>query len=323
MGLDRGRPYFASIIYESGEEMAFNKFKKSFPGFYPGTVPCWVAAIIFCSMAILTVATDFGQRIPAALHYAIYACAAISLALAIWMFILAVREKPLRQRLRLWAQRTRFTSRLMEDVAYRTVVLTHLTLAMNILLALAKAAAGWYFASAWLMSLADYYIILCIARFLLLRNHRKLDALADERERRLHELRAYRLSGALLIVMTAALQGIVIMIVRDGRGFSYSGMIIYAVALYDFYCLFRSIRYMVRMRKKHNPILVSMKTFSLASALVAMLSLQTAMFASFGHEMQLNTRQLMNTLTGLSVCIILLAFGIFMVTNASRQLRCV
>ncbi len=302
--------------------MDLNKLKNALPGFYLRAAPCWVAAIIFGSIAILAVVTDFGKRIPGVLLYSIYVCAAISLVLAIWALIQAVREKPLQERLLLLAQRTRFTSRLMEDIAYRTVVLTHVTLAMNILLALAKAAAGWYFASAWLMSLADYYIILCVARFLLLRNHRKLDALEDEQERRLHELRAYRLSGVLLIIMTAVLQAIVIMIVREGQGFTYTGALIYAVALYDFYCLARSIRYMIRMRKKHNPILVSMKTFSLASALVAMLSLQTAMFASFGRDMQLGARQFMNAFTGSTICIILLAFGIHMVTNASRQLRC-
>lgn len=122
--------------------------------------------------------------------------------------------------------------------------------------------------------------------------------------------------------MTAALQGLVILIVREGQGFIYHGTLIFAVALYDFYCLTRAVVYMIRTRKKHGPVLVSIKTFSFASALVAMLSLQTAMFASFGRNLELSLRQFMNALTGSAVCLILLIVGIFMVVGANKRLRC-
>lgn len=171
------------------------------------------------------------------------------------------------------------------------------------------------------MVLAGYYAVLCAARFLLLRNSRRLAGLTDKRERRRHELRAYRLSGMLLIAMTATLQGVVILIVREGQSFFYHGTLIFAVALYDFYCLTRAVVYMVGARKKHSLVIVSVKTLSFASALVAMLSLQTAMFASFGSNLEPGLRQLMNALTGSVVCLILLAFGIFMVVGANKRLR--
>ena len=145
--------------------------------------------------------------------------------------------------------------------------------------------------------------------------------MTDERSGRRHELRAYRLSGSLLIVMTVALLGVVFLIVREGQGFIYHGTLIYAVALYDFYCLTRAVVYMVKTRKMHSPVLVSIKTFSFASALVAMLSLQTAMFASFGSDLEPGLRQLTNALTGSAVCLILLTIGIFMVISANKRLR--
>ncbi|WP_326974519.1 hypothetical protein [Caproicibacter sp. BJN0012] len=298
-----------------------NKLRKWIYGFRPRAVPSCIAAVIFSATALLIVGTEDGRRVPEMVIYVVYVCAAVSLTFAVWAVVLAVRGASLKERLHNAAQKTGFTSKLMADYSFRMVTATYGTLAIDILLALMKAAAGWYFTSAWLMVLAGYYAVLCVARFLLLRSNRRLRALTDERERRRHELRAYRLSGTLLIAMTAVLQGVVVLIVREGQGFTYHGMLIFAVALYDFYCLIRAVVYMVGTRKMHGPVLVSIKTFSFASALVAMLSLQTAMFASFGSDTELSIRQLMNALTGSAVCLILLAIGICMVIGANKRLR--
>lgn len=298
-----------------------NKLKSLILGFRPRAVPSCIAAVIFSAASIFIIATEDGGRVPEAATYIIFFCAAVSLTFAVWAIVLAVRGASLKERLNRVAQKTSFTSRLMSDYSFRTVTITYGTLTADILLALMKAAAGWHFASVWLMAFAGYYAVLCVARFLLLRSNRRLETMTNEKERLRHELRTYRLSGVLLIAMTAVLQGIVTLIVREGQGFIYRGTLIFAVALYDFYCLTRAVVYMVGTRKMHGPVLVSIKTFSLASALVAMLSLQTAMFASFGSELEPGLQKLMNALTGSAVCLTLLVIGIFMVISANKRLR--
>ena len=52
-----------------------------------------------------------------------------------------------------------------------------------------------------------------------------------------------------------------------------------------------------------------------------MLSLQTAMFASFGHEMPLENQNLMNLITGTSVCEILIVLGCTMIKVANKKLK--
>ena len=297
------------------------KLKKWIYGFHPRIMPSSIAAVVFSAAALLIVTTENGRGFPEAAAYIVYVCAAVSLTFSVWSITLAIKGASLKERLHSAAQKTGFTSKLMADYSFRTVTMTYGTLAVDILLALMKAVAGWYFTSTWLMVLAGYYAVLCIARFLLLQNNRKLSALNDKMGRHRHELRAYRLSGALLIAMTAALQGVVILIVREGQSFFYHGTLIFAVALCDFYCLTRAIVYMVGARKKHSLVIVSIKTLSFASALVAMLSLQTAMFASFGNDLEPSLRQLMNALTGSAVCLILLTIGIFMVVGANKRLR--
>ena len=111
------------------------------------------------------------------------------------------------------------------------------------------------------------------------------------------------------------------MIVKEGNGFRYHGYLIFVVALYDFYCLTTSIVYLLKNRKAHSPAIMAIKYISLATSLVSMLSLQTAMFASFGEEMPLEEQQLMNLMTGTAVCGILVVLGIAMVMVANKRLK--
>ena len=50
-----------------------------------------------------------------------------------------------------------------------------------------------------------------------------------------------------------------------------------------------------------------------------MLSLQTAMFASFGQDTPPETRQFMNLLTGTAVCGLLAVLGVAMVLVANQR----
>ncbi len=116
-------------------------------------------------------------------------------------------------------------------------------------------------------------------------------------------------------------QDIIILIVEQGKAYIYQGYLIFAVALYDFYTLISSIVYMVKTRKKHTPVIVSVKTINFAASMVSMLTLQTAMFASFGGETGAEFQALMNILTGTAVCLILIIWGAMMVIRAQRELR--
>lgn len=140
-------------------------------------------------------------------------------------------------------------------------------------------------------------------------------------ERLMAEWWIYRLCGILLLVLTVTLQGVIILIVEQGKAFVYEGTLIFVVALYDFYCLISSIVYMVRTRKRHTPVVVSIKTIRFATSLAAMLTLQTAMFASFGNELEMEKQQMMNIMTGTGICGILILWGILMIRRSQKELR--
>lgn len=75
---------------------------------------------------------------------------------------------------------------------------------------------------------------------------------------------------------------------------------------------------MVKVRKTKSPILITIRNIGAADALVSMLTLQAAMFASFQDKNSLNTNQ-MNAITGLSVCILISILGISMIWYAWKK----
>lgn len=278
-------------------------------------------AIVFSALSICTIATDWLEGFPEAVEYALYVCAAVFLSLAIWAIVLFLKKAAPKQRLLEAAGKNSFTAKLTQDFSYRTVMITYCSLVFNLLLAASKLFAGWYYSSIWLMVLAGYYIILCLSKFLLLRYGRKQTRLTDKSKMIEHEWKAYRLCGIMLLVLTTFLQGVVIMIIRDGMGFAYNEIVVIAVAVYDFCCLSSAIVYMVRKRKNHSPIVNYLKSISLASTLVAMLSLQTAMFSAFGTGEDELFKPLMNILTGTVVCVFLLSLGTLMIVRSNKELK--
>ncbi|MDE5741669.1 MAG: hypothetical protein K2H90_04400, partial [Oscillospiraceae bacterium] len=173
---------------------------------------------------------------------------------------------------------------------------------------------GIFLPSYWLITLAAYYILLCVIRIFLLRANGRIVSVKDEKQRLLREWKAYGICGRLFMVMTLILNGAIVLIVKDGHGFRYNGFLIYAVALYDFYCLISSIVYITNRRKNHTPIIESIKTIKLSTSLVSMLSLQTAMFASFGGDLDYQTK--MNFIVGTAVCVLIFLLGLFMAVRA-------
>ena len=147
---------------------------------------------------------------------------------------------------------------------------------------------------------------------MLLCQSRAAAALSDPRDRLRREWQAYRLCGWMLVVLSVALQG---------QGFVYGGYGIYAVALYDFYCLTAALLFLIRSRKRHTPVVRALRYVSLTVSLVSMLSLQTAMFAAFGQDMPPAVRRQMNLVTGTAVCLLLAGLGLGMAVAARRALR--
>lgn len=214
--------------------------------------------------------------------------------------------------------RNAFFHRFLTDVAFRMHISLNLSFAVNLLYAVMKLSLGVYYRSVWLESLGVYYTLLALMRFLLLR-HAKRNAFGKEF---VLELRRYRICGGLLLPMNLALCGVVILVVKQNQGFSYPGYLIYVMAMYAFYSSIAAAINVVKYRKYNSPVMSAEKAVGLATALVSMLSLETAMLAQFDDGSSGEAfRTLMTASTGAVVCAFVLGMAVYMIVSSTKRLR--
>ena len=249
-----------------------------------------------------------GEESPVA--YVSYVASAYSLT------IVCAGLVPALQKANRWIRRNPLIKQFLEDVPFRLRITLHISLGINLLYAVVNGISGVYYRSVWFGTLSVYYIFLTVMRFLLARYSRR-NGFGGNPEA---ELRRYRLCGVILLPMTLALSGVVVLVIEKNETFQYPGYLIYAVALYAFYAVIAAAVHLVKYRRYRSPVLTASKIVGLASALVSLLSLETAMLTQFGGSGEPAFRRIMVAATGAGVCAILLGTAVFMILRANRQL---
>lgn len=208
--------------------------------------------------------------------------------------------------------------RYVTDPTFRVKASLYFSFAANVLYAVLKFGYGFYFRSVWFGTLAVYYFLLAVMRFALLQHLARNDA---GTKRRL-ELKWYLFCGIFLLLMNIALAGVVVLVVCKNEGFEYAGYLIYAIALYDFYNIVTAVCNMIQYRKYQSPVMSAAKVLSFASALVSMLSLETAMLAQFNENADPEAfRRIMTACTGGGVCSVIFGTAVFMICRAVKEFK--
>lgn len=250
------------------------------------------------------------------LSYAMSAYATIITATGIAEIVKTARKGidhlPLLQKIRSIPAGDRYLS----DVGFRSEVSLYGGLLINLLYIAMKLFFGIRYRSAWFISLAVYYMFLAVMRFLLLHYMGKVPIGQNIAS----EFRRYRACGLVLLLMNQALVGIIVYIVHKNQGFSYPGLLIYAMATYAFYTIITAVINVVKSRKHGSPILSAAKAVNLTAALVSMLSLETAMLAQFGDD-DSAFRQVMTASSGGVISLIVLGMAVYMIVRAGRELK--
>jgi len=212
-----------------------------------------------------------------------------------------------------------FTNRMVKDYRYRTVSFTYSSLSANLIFAVSNGIFGVIDHSVWFGTMAAYYIVLSIMRFIVIQYDRKISKIEKTKKMKKQELSVYQICGFLFILLTIALGVSVIQMVYFDQGHTYPGTLIFAVATYTFYKIVVALRNVVKAGRLKSPLLMTIRDIGYADAMVSMLSLQTAMFISFCTKDDTLTPQIMNSLTGGVICLIILIMGIYMMFSAARQ----
>lgn len=211
----------------------------------------------------------------------------------------------------------KYANRYFTDVAFKTHISLYLSLGVNLLYVVTNAVSSIIYSTIWFAIFAIYYAIMAIMRFLLLRYVNKNGLRKD----RLGELKRSRLCAYILMIVNVVLSGVVLMMVYNDRGFEYQGFLIYVMAMYAFWVTTTAIIDLVRYRKYNSPVMSTSKVIKLASAMVSMLSLETAMFSQFGGDSSPEMQQIMIMATGGGIAVIVCTMSVYIIVRSTRNLK--
>lgn len=281
---------------------------------WPLRLLLYTATLIFSVLSLAVVYFDSANNALAGVIYALAACMlGLSGCYLYSDLVYGVNEK-----LKPGIESNPFTNRLVKDYRYRTVLFTYSSLAGNLIFAFSNGIFGMMNHSVWFGTLSAYYIVLSIMRFLAIQYERRISMIERTQKMMQLELSVYRNCGVLFILLTIALGVSVTQMVYYNKGSSYPGILIFVVAAYTFNKIVVAIINIIKAGRLKSPLLMTIRDIGYADALVSVLSLQTAMFVSFGSDSTLS-RQMMNSMTGGGVCLMILIMGIYMICSAQIQ----
>lgn len=242
-------------------------------------------------------------------HYILYVLAAVLLAYFIYTMVIFVPK--IRSGTINFLKRFKFTNNLLHDFGYRTIVFGFISFIINVAYISFVLIMAIMSKTAWYFTITVYYIILAFMKGNVFYSKRKHGT-------EVKEAMALRFSGIMLIVMTVAFSGIIVLIYKANHYFEYAGLLIYAVAAYTFYKLSVAIVNIFKASKHDDLYVQNIRNINLASALISIVMLQVAMFQAFSPSSNFGFA---NALTGAGVSAIVLIMGILMIIKANKSLK--
>ena len=233
----------------------------------------------------------------------------------------------LKEKFEHWANKYELTREMVSNYGVRTVIFAIGSFVISIAYGAYNITLSALNSSLWYGALAAYYILLAIMRGGVLVHHRKkLKAQkigrAVENEK-IKQIKKYRNCGILLVIIIAAIALAVAEMIAEDKTFEHAGFLIYASATYTFYKITVAIVNIVRAKRQTDMTVQAIRNINMADALVSMLALQTSLLHAFSDEngKDIGFDKTLNGVTGLVVCVLVVALGIYMIINAQRKLK--
>lgn len=274
----------------------------------------YVVTLICIVLALLHAALDC---FPYFVGIVCYVLAAVTLTVSCYYITIHIRQD-IREIIKPAIAANPYTNKVTTDYRLRTILFAVPGMVSNIIFAVFNGVIAITSRSAWFGTLAAYYILLSVMRTGVVRQERKIAAIKDRQEHIKRELSVYHRNSILFIFMAVVLAGAVILLLHAQGGKDYPGLTIYAVATYVFYKIITSTMEVIKVGKRGSPLLSITRRIGYIDACVSVLTLQTAMFASFA-EGEEELIKLMNGITGTVVWLMVLGLGIQGVWYSRKQ----
>jgi len=212
---------------------------------------------------------------------------------------------------------TEYVVRYKSDAKLRVKISLYIAVFINMIYAILQFGLGLEHNSLWFYSIAAYYFLLVLVRFFLLRDVRGLRPGEDVES----EFKRYRFCGIILLIMHEVLVVIVFFMTYFGQSFEHHPLTTALMGVYTVVAMIFAIVNLIKYRKYKSPILSACKTVSLASVSVSVLTLESAVFSSFGEGIPERFKEHMIFFTGAALCVFLMALAISMIVHSTKELK--
>ena len=246
-------------------------------------------------------------------HYVLYGFAGITTAYFVYTMVLLVPK--IKNKIIALLNKNKFTRRLLSNFGYRAIIVGIVTFIFTALYVIFQGVLSIMSLSAWYGALTVYYLVLGIMRGNILLEKKKTLS-KPKQEILTNQTKVFGSCGILLIVLTLAFSGVIVLTYKSNNHFEYAGLMIYVVATYTFLKLTISIVNLFKAKKTDDLYVKSLKNISFADALISIVALQVAMFQEFAPEIN---GSLANALTGGGVSLVIIAIGIYMIVVAHNR----
>lgn len=243
------------------------------------------------------------------LQYVLYVISA--LALAYFVYTIVIFAPKLKCNITSLLMQHKFTREFLSNYGFRTFLTSCFSFIFNLAFVIFQGILAIKSKSYWYASITAYYLLLCF-----MKGNVFLSKIKDDTKAK--QLKTYKSSGIMFILLTIALSGIIVLIYKTNRVFEYAGLAIYVVATYTFFNLSMSIYNLVKSRKQTSYYVQNLKNVNLAHSVFSLFVLQVALFQAFSPE---SNTGFANALTGGVVCLLILTIGILMIVRANKNLK--
>ena len=203
---------------------------------------------------------------------------------------------------------------------YRVMFFLIFTTIGNMFMATVKFILSLTLPSLWFFINAIFMIVLSFARFFSIKDYRKTKLIKDEKEIQIIGYKNYLNNGILLVMLGIMYFFVNVYIYYKGTNTTMHEYLTYLVALVAFWSIGSAIYGMIKYKRDHTPILKAVKLTNFANALTSMMLTQIVLLDTYAKTDIYNSN-LMNGLTGISIGIVIIILGLYMIIGINKVNR--
>jgi len=187
----------------------------------------------------------------------------------------------------------------------------------NIFMAILKLILSLTLPSLWFFINAIFLMVLSLARFFSIRDYKKTKLINDKNEIIRIGYKNYLNNGILLVLLGIMYFFVNVYIYYKGTNTTMHEYLTYLVALVAFWSIGSAIYGMIKYKRNHTPILKAVKLTNFANALTSIMLTQIVLLDTYANTEVYNSN-LMNGLTGISIGMVIIMLGLYMIVGINK-----